>query len=230
MVWPPSPVGTNFTDATVAETVHASRHNDTAAAVNDTVDHVSLVHRMISQRVGPNSTHAAGWGRPGWRLSSTVAAALTSGTLFAWVLPVFHEIAVTDIGINVTSSGNNIRVGVASTDVTGVPTTLVEDFGEIDVTTTGAKQVTGLSRTLAPGRYVLLAQTANGVSLTHYLGTTIGPSWHDVIETITTTMPTVISAARTYAALPSTIPALAVTTSASAADRCPILMKWSVAS
>ena len=38
------PIGTDFTDSTVAATVHAARHNDTAAAVNALTDGTAAAH------------------------------------------------------------------------------------------------------------------------------------------------------------------------------------------
>ncbi|HWE72510.1 MAG TPA: hypothetical protein VG328_05065 [Stellaceae bacterium] len=63
----------------------------------------------------------------------------------------------TKIGVNVTTTGGNLRLGVYASTAGAVPSTLVpgSDSGTFSVTTTGIKETTGLSIALTPGLYHL---------------------------------------------------------------------------
>ena len=96
-----------------------------------------------------------------------VAANSLSGT-FVYIT---KRTTFTRIGINVVAgggAGSNCRLGIYKPTSNHQPGVLVLDAGEVDVSTTGVKEIT-ISQALSPGIYwLMLANESGTVDLTRY--------------------------------------------------------------
>lgn len=98
------------------------------------------------------------WGLPGTTLKEGISNESTSAdTLYMVPFKIDTAATVTGIAINVGTAGTaatNARLGIYSKDATGAGWTRVNDTGTVSIATTGDKQLTGLSISLAnPGIY-----------------------------------------------------------------------------
>ena len=79
----------------------------------------------------------------------------------AYALPFFVSKSITLDSISIvvqTLAAGNARIGIRNAPYDTNPnggTTLIVDCGTVSVGTTGVKTITGLARTLDPGRYII---------------------------------------------------------------------------
>jgi hypothetical protein len=98
------------------------------------------------------------------RGTGVTTAALTANRRFFVPVYVSETRTFTEIAVVVTvaAASSSIRLGIRNCNqATGQPTTLILDAGTVDSSTTGLKQITGLSQSLSPGWYILEI-TSNG--------------------------------------------------------------------
>lgn len=113
------------------------------------------------------------WGTGYYRTSDPLSYAgitLTGNIFYTSLIDIPAGRVLTAIGVNVTTAGaagTVIRMGIYTTGTTGQssgrPLTLVTDYGTIDASTTGYKEVTGLTQVLTEGPYWVGA-VAQGVT------------------------------------------------------------------
>lgn len=110
-------------------------------------------------------------------LGLALAASTFGGSVMAQDTAIFTPFSVTynvtfdriGINVNATVGSSNVRVGIYNDAGTGVPTTLVADYGLLDAHTgTGFVEAT-ISQALTPGRYWVctVPQGATANLLTH---------------------------------------------------------------
>jgi hypothetical protein len=119
------------------------------------------------------------------------------------VLAASTSFAAIGIWVAGAAATSVVRLGIYNADINGTPTTLVLDAGTVDVSTTGAKQIT-ISRTLAAGNYclALVAQTAASGSIT-YVGTPFAQQHANTMSAYTNAIG--YSQSSVTGALPSTV-------------------------
>jgi hypothetical protein len=145
-----------------------------------------------------------------WYSSPSTGANLTTGAIAAntlYAMPLILPIAlrIDRIAINVTTAGTgSARLGIYK-DKLGYPKKLKYDAGEVDISTTGAKKITG-NQKLDPGFYWMVV-VSNGTP-------TIRCFTKDGLQNLlgwSSTLPNNpnygLSVAFTYAALPDQFPA-----------------------
>jgi len=96
--------------------------------------------------------------------SASAGIALVTGTIYTMLLPVAQAgQAVDRVSISVVTIGTATLARLAAYAVGAdlIPTTLIEDYGEVDVSTTGDKEIT-VARTLPAGPFVCMAVQFNG--------------------------------------------------------------------
>lgn len=110
---------------------------------------------------GPRATHpfirTTGWHNlPAWGSPNTLVAVLNQ----AYALPFLpgRECTLTQMAINITLLGlGNVRGGIYNADQnSGLPTTLITDFGTISTGLAGQKTWTGLTNSLRPILYYVV--------------------------------------------------------------------------
>jgi hypothetical protein len=116
---------------------------------------------------------------------SVLAGSLSAGYMRAVPILIPAGVTVSALGVNVTTlgAGETMRLGIYD-DATGIPTNLMLDAGTIDASTTGYKEITGLTQALTPGRYWIVgchqgggtAQFTNAGNNPVGLGTSRSPS------------------------------------------------------
>lgn len=138
---------------------------------------------------------------------TTYPIGLTANTLVA--SPFLNPIAATfnQVRINVTTaaaSGGTIRMGVYSAGVDGLPSTLIQDLGTIDVTATGFRPSPPISLTLPAGLCWIAGAPNNSVSVQQFdtatpiIGIGSGGAYVSSVQASLTTG---------FSALPTTFPA-----------------------
>jgi hypothetical protein len=142
-------------------------------------------------------------------LVSSTSFTLGANNLLAVPFFCLQKQIFTKIGVNVTTAGGNLRLGIYASTAGAVPSALVpgSDTGAFSVTTTGIKETTGLSIALAPGLYhlAIVGDTSLGV-------TGVTPcSQFQTLTGIGSTSPTSLNetgflSGFTFAALPATFP------------------------
>lgn len=89
-------------------------------------------------------------------LRNTAAQALTANLIYAIPMSISQTTTWSKIGIYIQATGTATQGKLGIYNVAnGVPTTLVQDFGNISALATGAIEITGINLTLAPGMYAL---------------------------------------------------------------------------
>ncbi len=88
----------------------------------------------------------------------------TAGRIYYFPMKIDTAITIDQLVVEVTAAagaGNNLRLGIYKADRDWQPTTLVQDYGEIDANSVTVQAITS-TQVLPPGRYVLaLATEAN---------------------------------------------------------------------
>jgi len=96
--------------------------------------------------------------------SASAGIALVTGTIYTMLLPVAQAGQAIDrvsIAVVTTGTATLARLAAYAVGADLIPTTLIEDYGEVDVSTTGDKEIT-VARTLPAGPFVCLAVQFNG--------------------------------------------------------------------
>ena len=92
-----------------------------------------------------------------------------AGTMYTMLLPVAQAGQAIDrvsISVTVIGTATLARLGSYLVGPDFLPTTLIEDYGEVDVTTAADKEIT-VARTLPPGPFVCMAVLFNGSCTIH---------------------------------------------------------------
>lgn len=147
------------TDITATDEIYFGDATDTGKFKKDTVQ--GILDLVPPTDIPAFSNSINKWCLPGWYSGGVTNG--TPGDHIAYI-PIFVSETTTfdRIGANVAGTGSEgalIRFGVYNF-ANGVATTLIEDFGTIDVTTSGAKEIV-INRTLARGWYAI-AMISNG--------------------------------------------------------------------
>jgi len=101
--------------------------------------------------------------------SVSAGVALLTGTIYTMLLPVAQTgQAIDRVSISVTTIGvaTLARLAAYAVGPDLIPTTLIEEYGEVDVSTTGDKEIAG-ARTLPAGPFVCMAIQLNGGCTIH---------------------------------------------------------------
>jgi hypothetical protein len=117
---------------------------------------------------------------------------------FAVTTPV--TITAASIRVTLSAVGGELRTGIYTCNSVGLPVDLVEDFGVFDASSTGKKELTGLSTLLQPGFYYSCLVANANLSVERQSGSC--PYWSN--HPITSSNPeTGLTRVETYGALPA---------------------------
>jgi hypothetical protein len=143
----------------------------------------------------PNVQIIAAAGATAW--NSAVADRSVYG-FFAVTTPV--TITAASIRVTLSAVGGELRTGIYTCDSTGLPVNLVVDFGVFDASSTGKKELTGLSTLLQPGFYFSCLLANANLTVERQSGSC--PYWSN--HPITQSQPeTGLTRVETYGALPA---------------------------
>ena len=160
--------GTTLTFTTRgADDTSASAHSS-GAVIRPTIAAVDLAEpnahlNAVSGVHGfANFGSFGGYGIPSGDCSLGTTKLLVANQIYYMPFVVFNSVTVTELMVYIATGGtagakNRLSIYKANTD--GTPGALVLDAGEIAVSTTGAKLITGLSQTLTSGLYLLRVHT-----------------------------------------------------------------------
>jgi len=143
------------------------------------------------------------------------ATAVTANTLYALPFMVGRGGIIDSVGVNVSTAVNssNVRMGIYKNN-NGIPASLISDLGTVATTTpAGFKEITGLTLKLQPGLHWLTAVFSHTPTVRTIPQASILPVF-GVDNAATTAVGTGYTSAFTYAALPTTFPAVTVSTAA----------------
>lgn len=186
---------------------------------------VSIAYR--GGRSLPWLPHVAGryYGTPIGSGASATTGAVTADILYAipFIVPDTHT--YDRIAVECTTQDavepNDARLGIYTDSGAGAPDALVLDAGEIDLTGTGAKEIT-ISQQLTPGWYWLAFVTESGVGIFRcYSGAAVQPWLGSSDPDGQTSGYSFWSVAFTYAALPNPFTVGGALGLGTAAIQCP---------
>ena len=113
-----------------------------------------------------------GYGIPNNATSQSTTKQLGANQIYYMPFVVFNAITVTEISawvINAATAGAKNRLSIYKANQDGTPGALVLDAGEIAVSSTGIKKITGLSQTLTSGLYLLRIHTDGSATQPTYV-------------------------------------------------------------
>jgi hypothetical protein len=142
----------------------------------------------------------------GYVAAGTINCAQDEMNVYPWWCP--RSVTLDRVAVEVTTlqSGANARLGLYSVGASGVPGSLVVDFGEINCSSTGVKELTVSQAVTAGPYYLTLLNEVNGVSY-RSLGTSAGWAFYNKNDTGWSTNYLVMNATRTYTSgFPATHP------------------------
>lgn len=142
------------------------------------------------------------------------AAAVTANTLYALPFMIGRGGTIDRVGVNVSTAvaASNVRMGIYR-NLNGIPGTLVADLGTVATTPAGFKEISGLTAKLQPGLHWLAAVFSHAPTV-RTLAQANMLAVFGVDNAATTAVGTGYTSAFTYAALPTTFPAVTVSTAA----------------
>lgn len=117
---------------------------------------------------GTPSSGAFGWTWPfGVRRSSGQNLMSTVRFHSAFIISEISTLTAVRIVVEATAqAGSTIRMGIYNANSYWEAGTLLADFGTVDSSTTGNKEITGLNQVLLPGRYYAALEGSNSSSVT----------------------------------------------------------------
>lgn len=146
----------DFTEDTIvaADSVIFSDASDSGATKRDTVQGII---DLAGGGILPLSTKTSGRIlRPLWAttIDSSTGFTVTADRLYVMPISFGGGVSIDRITVGVVTGAGNAYMGLYNLDGDGKPTTLVTDYGTIDVSTSGEKSIT-ISETLTSGYYGL---------------------------------------------------------------------------
>lgn len=180
------------------------------------------------------------WGLPGTtqvNAPSGTSFLLVAGSWYMWPMVVTEAITVTDAGMRIATADAAMSVrasiySVGDADWDGTKTLVSGgDLGEIDVGSTGESSVTGLSVSLAPGRYWFAIQSEGAPTISFYRNAG-GVQVYAMPDLGGQTFPASVFKTGSYGVAPATLPTpltwLTGTTANGVHERLLALLKWTV--
>lgn len=122
----------------------AQDFEDLADAVETTINGLpSGVTSLLTPTKGVNAITAK-YLVPGYNYATTTNGSLAANRAEAHPVYVSQATTFSEISVEVTSSGaGNARLALYAANANGIPTTLIVDYGQINVGTTGLKTIAG---------------------------------------------------------------------------------------
>jgi hypothetical protein len=177
-------------------------------------------------------TTTTGYSYPHMSGGGGAAVARNNNRLYIQTFNIGAQIKLDRARISVStqaaSADQTARLGIYSNDENMVPTTLIDDFGTVDISSTGIKAITGIDLDLTAGSYSLVYVLEQNCSLRRSTHTApqLGGMWSDSDDSNNRVRP---YASLTYAALPSTFPS-PITAEANASSTLDVYIQvgWSL--
>lgn len=135
---------------------------------------------------GPVLTPFPGW----WSASVGSADTIDPDEIFFQPMDLYRAQTIEAAKIQVNSAGGDLRLGIYDLDAKMMPDNLLYTLGVIDGSTTGGKEISGLSIDLDPGRYAVAIHAESSTNLIYQEG---GGFWTGVDPTDLNRLPVLMT-------------------------------------